>query len=67
MNACGNPYVQELKKICSYTYRASSMIPTPVENITDASLLDIAPTIASIMGVESDRDWEGRSLINREV
>ena len=28
-----------------------------------ASLLDIAPTIVSVMGIESDVDWEGRSLI----
>lgn len=38
---------------------------TPGENITGASLLDIAPTIAAVMGIESDRDWEGKSLINR--
>lgn len=38
---------------------------TPGENITDASLLDIAPTIAAIMGIGSDPDWEGRSLINK--
>ena len=27
------------------------------------SLLDIAPTIAAIMGIEPDREWEGRSLV----
>ena len=37
----------------------------PGENITHASLLDIAPTIAAIMGLDSDPDWEGNSLINR--
>ncbi len=36
----------------------------PGENITDASLLDIAPTIAAVMGIASDPDWEGRSLVN---
>ena len=35
------------------------------ETIAEASLLDIAPTIAAVMGMESDREWEGRSLINR--
>ena len=34
----------------------------PGENIKNASLLDIAPTIATIMGIKSDSDWEGRSL-----
>ena len=33
-------------------------------NITDASLLDIAPTIADIMGIPAEPEWEGRSLIN---
>ena len=37
----------------------------PGEPITDASLLDIAPTIAAVMGMESDREWEGSSLINQ--
>ena len=37
---------------------------TPGENIENASLLDIAPTIAAIMGIPSDPDWEGKSLIN---
>ena len=27
------------------------------------SLLDIAPTIAAVMGVEPDREWEGRSIV----
>ena len=28
LQMCGNSYVQELEKICSYTYNASSMIPS---------------------------------------
>lgn len=36
----------------------------PGENIVGASLLDIAPTIAAVMGVGSDPDWEGKSLVN---
>ncbi|MBR6765598.1 MAG: alkaline phosphatase family protein [Clostridia bacterium] len=28
------------------------------------SLIDIAPTIAEVMGISPDPDWEGRSLIN---
>ena len=35
---------------------------TPGENIDNASLLDIAPTIADIMDIECDSDWDGRSL-----
>lgn len=33
-------------------------------NIKDASLLDIAPTIADIMGVSKDANWEGKSLLD---
>ena len=29
-----------------------------------ASLLDIAPTIAEVMGIAPDREWEGTSLTN---
>ena len=36
---------------------------TPGENIENASLLEIAPTIAAIMGITPDPEWEGRSLI----
>lgn len=31
-------------------------------SIENASLLDIAPTITTVMGIGSDGDWEGRSL-----
>ena len=37
----------------------------PGENAEKASLLDIAPTIAAVMGINGDAEWEGRSLINR--
>ena len=37
----------------------------PGETISDASLLDIAPTIAEIMGFAGDSDWEGKSLTNK--
>ena len=36
------------------------------EVITEASLLDIAPTIAEIMGIGTDRDWEGKDLRNNK-
>ena len=36
---------------------------TPGAPLADASLLDIAPTIAAVMQIGSDPDWEGRSLI----
>ncbi len=37
---------------------------TPGENIKNASLLDITPTIADIMSIGRDPDWEGRSFVN---
>ena len=37
----------------------------PGGSIPNASLLDIAPTIAEVMGIIPDREWEGRPLINR--
>ena len=36
---------------------------TPSRMLEGASLLDIAPTIAAVMGVFCDPDWEGRSLV----
>ena len=33
---------------------------------TEASVLDIAPTVADLAGVEPDPRWEGRSLIGRQ-
>ncbi len=32
------------------------------KNLGDASIMDIAPTIASVLGVAADRDWEGHVL-----
>ncbi len=37
----------------------------PGQIIENASLLDIAPTIADVMGIAVDPEWEGRSLINK--
>lgn len=31
--------------------------------IEDANITDIAPTIAKLLGVEADEDWDGKSLI----
>ena len=36
---------------------------TPGKRISGASILDIAPTIADIMGVAPAIEWEGKSLI----
>lgn len=36
---------------------------TPGKIIENCSLLEITPTIAHIMGIEKDPDWEGESLI----
>ncbi len=38
---------------------------TPGTVIENASLLEIAPTIAEVMGVMKDPEWEGRSVVNR--
>lgn len=32
--------------------------------LEDVSILDIAPTIASVIGFEPAREWEGKSLVN---
>ena len=34
------------------------------ENLGAVSILDIAPTIASVMGAPVPREWEGKSLVN---
>jgi phosphopentomutase len=31
--------------------------------LSDVSLLEIAPTIAKVMGIPSEPDWDGRSVI----
>ncbi|MBQ8208190.1 MAG: hypothetical protein IJZ89_05600, partial [Clostridia bacterium] len=36
---------------------------TPGEIKDSVSLLEIAPTIAKILDVSPDRDWEGHSII----
>ena len=33
------------------------------ENVSGATLLDLAPTIAELMGFDPDPDWEGKSLV----
>ncbi len=35
------------------------------KELTDVSIIDVAPTITEILGIRPDPDWEGRSLINR--
>jgi len=34
------------------------------KELENVSILDIAPTIADIMGINAPREWEGKSLIN---
>lgn len=34
----------------------------PAHQLDNIGILDIAPTIAKIMGVQSDRDWEGKPV-----
>ena len=31
--------------------------------LSEVTILDIAPTVAKLLGVDADRDWEGKSLI----
>jgi arylsulfatase A-like enzyme len=40
-----------------------SGVHTAGEKLADASILDIAPTVAALLGVEADTDWRGRSLL----
>ena len=35
---------------------------TPGKELASASILDIAPTIAKVMGLEPEREWEGKPL-----
>ncbi len=35
----------------------------PGSQLEEASILDIAPTVAALLGVPADRDWEGKSLV----
>jgi len=37
---------------------------TPGKRLENASLLDLAPTIATVMGITPDPDWEGKPLVN---
>ena len=39
---------------------------TPARELDGVSILDIAPTVADIIGVPPAREWEGRSLANKE-
>lgn len=36
---------------------------TPGRKLEGVSLLDMAPTIAAVMGIHADPDWEGKSLV----
>ena len=36
---------------------------TPGEQLEQVSILDLAPTIADLMGVPAAEEWEGRSLL----
>ena len=35
----------------------------PGAHLSDVSIKDIAPTVTTLLGVERDEDWEGRSLV----
>ena len=38
---------------------------TPGAKLENATLLDLTPTIAAVMGITPDPDWEGKPLVNR--
>ena len=42
-------------------FRGEAFVPGPLN--TELSLLDIAPTVGAVMGIGSDSQWEGRSVI----
>ena len=33
------------------------------KELKNVSILDIAPTVAELLGAEPDEDWEGNSLV----
>ena len=33
--------------------------------LENVSILDTAPTVAAVLGLEKPREWEGNSLINK--
>ncbi len=35
----------------------------PGSSLKDVSILDLAPTVCALLGVQQDRDWEGKSLL----
>ena len=39
---------------------------TPGKELEGVSILDLAPTIADVMGVPVPEEWEGKSLANKE-
>ena len=39
---------------------------TPGKELSGVSLLDIAPTIAEIMGIKRANEWEGKSLLGEK-
>ena len=36
---------------------------TPGKALPSLSILDITPTVAKVMGIPAEREWEGKSLI----
>ena len=47
--------------IIPFFFYGKEFTPGPIDK--ELSLLDIAPTIAGIMGIEPEKEWEGRSLV----
>lgn len=45
---------------------APGLIKSPIRVNSVASLIDIAPTIADLAGLETPREWQGASLLNQE-
>lgn len=47
--------------IIPFFFYGKEFTPGPIDK--ELSLLDIAPTIAAIMGIDSEKEWEGHSLV----
>ena len=72
---CGNPFAEEMMQKAYYTLDGQTVMPSMTlpchmsmfHSVTPqrhgGSILDIAPTIAKIMGVDAADEWEGTPVI----
>jgi len=60
---CHGTELPEDMTIPMFFYGKNFSPDTELENV---SILDIAPTIADVMKIDTPREWEGKSLLNRK-